>query len=242
MNFVIFGQARTGSSFFFHLLQSHPQLQCDGELLGVHLWRRGIRRYLLKIVRRFPEPYILWKATKSPQPIYGFKLFVNQTTATSRVISTLKNHGWQIIHIQRRGLFDIALSKTVAFLTNHYVGYKQSDQLDEVCITIPPERFAHQIEQCINLRRRELDALKGVPHFQVTYEDDLLNEADRNRICGAIFKALQIEPLPVSTARSHSWNRPYSELVVNYSELQAFMQTTTGRALQTAWDGLFEAD
>ncbi len=239
MNFVILGQARTGSTLLVRLLHSHPQVQCDGEIFGKHGWRYAPKRYLGPLVRRCPEPYIWYKAGKSIKSVYGFKLLVNHLAVTHRVITGLHRRGWQIIHIQRRSLFDITLSRLVAAETGQYGEYKPAGEPDELSLTLPPDQFMARMEDCLNFRRRELNVLKGIPYLAVTYEDDLLSETARNRRCSLIFEALQIEPLPVSTTRARSWNRPYSDLVVNYAQLQALMQTTAGQALQAAWTDLF---
>jgi LPS sulfotransferase NodH len=49
MNFVIFGQARTGSNLLRQLLQSHPQLECRGEVYFRRNWL-GRRRPYLQLV------------------------------------------------------------------------------------------------------------------------------------------------------------------------------------------------
>lgn len=240
MNFVVFGQPRTGSTLLVRLLQSHPQVQCDGEILGNHRWRRGRTRYVRPLVRRFPDPYILWKASRSTAPAYGFKLLLNQVASPARVIAHLERSGWQIIHIQRRRLFDIVVSQVVAVMTGQWGEYKDGRQHDATFIMISPDRLFQQARQCIDLRQRELAALRDIPHLCVIYEDDLLDELSRNRVCSVIFEALNIEPQPVSVKRVRSWNRPYSEVITNYEELRALMQTPAGQALQQAWDRLWE--
>lgn len=238
--FVVFGQARSGSTLLVRLLQSHPQIQCDGEILGRHGWRSGVKKLLHGPLRHFPEPYIFWKATRSTRYAYGFKLLINQTTAPSRTIRTIHARGWQIIHIQRRSLFDQALSRAVASLTSHWAGFNEAKQSDTAFITIPPDHVLIRIRYCVENRQKSLHALKGIPHILVTYEDDLLDEAARNHICGEIFQALGVEQRPVSTTRQRSWNRPYSELIVNYDELLGLMETTEVQELQAEWERLFD--
>lgn len=240
MNYVVFGQPRTGSTLLVRLLQSHPQVQCDGEILGNHRWGRGPKLLLRPVVRRFPEPYILWRASRSTAPAYGFKLLVTHVAAPSTLIARLQRSGWQIIHIQRRRLFDIALSRTVARMTGHWVGFRKDVQPVNTSLVVEREYLLHQAKQCIALQQKELVALRTIPHVRVTYEDDLLADQNRNRICGLIFTALQVERRPVFTKRQRSWDRPYSELVTNFAELEALMASERGMALQREWERLIE--
>ena len=238
-NFVVFGQGRSGSNLLVHLLRSHPQIQCDGEILGRKRWRRGIKKLPYGFLRQFPVPYICWKASRSTRDVYGFKLFIHHIPAVDRTIHAAHARDWQIVHIQRRSLFDQAVSKVVATVTSHWDGFDQVKEPDTVFVTIPPERLLAMIQRYVKNRRTILQVLKDVPHILVTYEDDLLDEAARNRICGAIFQALGVKQRPVSTTRQRSWNRPYSELIVNYDELLGLMATAEVQALQAEWEHLF---
>lgn len=239
-DFIIFGQGRSGSNLLVHLLQSHPQIQCDGEILGRKRWRRGIKKLTYGFLRHFPAPYIFWKASRSNRDVYGFKLFVHHVPAVDRTIHAAHVRGWQIVHIQRRNLFDQAVSRVVATVTSHWGGFDRVKEPDTVFVTIPPERLLAMIQEYVTNRRKILQVLKDVPHILVTYEDDLLDGAARNRICGTIFQSLGVEMRPVSTTRQRSWNRPYSELIVNYADLLGLLATAEVQALHDEWERLFK--
>ncbi|WP_129677452.1 sulfotransferase [Candidatus Chloroploca sp. Khr17] len=234
MNFVVYGQARTGSTLLVRLLQSHPQIQCAGEILSRGRWHRHVKRYLHTMVRHIPEPYVLWEASRTAKDTFGFKLLHNQVPVSPRLMSNLHRHGWQLIHIQRRNLFDVAISRQVAERKRHWGEYKPSLQEDR--IEIPPEDFLRQLQQCVALRQKERYTLADLPHLSVVYEDDLLHEEDRQRICTSIFAALCIAPHQVATTKKRSWDRPYSELVTNYAELQALMETEQGQTFKVEWE------
>ncbi len=239
-NFIIFGQGRSGSNLLVHLLQSHPQIQCNGEVLSRKRWRRGIKQLPYGFLRQFPVPYILWKASRSTRDVYGFKLFVHHIPASDRMVYAAHARDWQIVHIQRRSLFDQALSKVVATATSHWLGFDRLKEPDTLSVTIRPEQLLAMIQGCVTNRQRILQVLKDVPHIPVTYEEDLLDEGARNRICGTIFQAVGVEQRLISATRQRSWNRPYCELVVNYQELLDLMATAEVQALQTEWERLFD--
>jgi hypothetical protein len=238
MNFVVYGQARTGSTLLGALLETHSQVQYAGEMLSRRRWhRRNGTRYLYPVVRNIPEPYVYWEASRSTKDTFGFKLLCQQVLVSHRLLFNLHRHGWQLIHIQRRSLFDLAISRKVAQRTQHWGDYKPSLQANR--IEISSDDFLSQLQQCVCIRQEELHTLVELPHISVVYEDDLLQEEDRQRICDTIFAALQIEPHQVSTTKKRSWDRPYSELIINYAELQALMQTAQGQAFQVEWERLF---
>lgn len=235
MNYVIFGQGRTGSTLLVRLLQSHPQLQCDGEMLHPRALSKYRSRWLRAFLRYFPEPFVLWRASRSDKPAYGFKLLYRHVVFPARLLFCLRWLGWKIIHIQRRTLFDVALSRKVAQTTKHWSDHDASTP-EDLHLTFSPEEFLDQMQWSVNILRQEVRALRGIPHIPVVYEDDLLAEADRQRICNVIFAALRLEPHEVSTTKQRTWNRPYPELITNYAELQSLTETDQGRALQTEWE------
>lgn len=243
MNFVIFCQGRTGSNLLVNLLQSHPQIQCEGELLGQQRLYLGRNRYLRALARelskRFPAQYLAWLASRRTRPIFGFKLLFTHARAPRKLLADLYRREWLIIHLQRRHLFDLALSKSVAFATRHFGESSLPDYPGDISIEIPVESFVDLLQRAITIRRLELEALRRLPHFAVTYESDLLSEEDRNRIGNAVFAALHADPYCVAANWQRSWTRPYTEVVVNHGELWEFMQSAHGAALQAEWDSLF---
>ena len=122
-SFIIFGQGRSGSKLLVHLLKSHPQVQCDGEILGKRIGEGQKLPYWL--VRRYRFPTSSGKP-KGVLMMYGFKLFVHHITEASRTIHAVLARDWQIVHIQRRNLFDQAVSRAVASTTMHWVGFNGS--------------------------------------------------------------------------------------------------------------------
>ena len=245
MTFVVFGGTRTGSSLLVDTLRTHPQVQCDvnrGEILHGNHWRRGAKRLLRYPMHRFPEPYLFWAAHRRTKQVYGFKLLTHQIAAPGRLITNLYRSGWLVIHIQRRRLCDLALSQQVAQLTNHYGPYMPTKQPDPTLIAVTPDSFIQQMQHCTDTMRGELQTLAGIPRLRVIYEADLCNQVETNRTCSAIFTTLGIEQRPVTTSRTRSWNRQYSELIPTFDELQALMQMEKSLELQAVWDRFFMED
>lgn len=156
--------------------------------------------------------------------------------------SNLYRSGWLVIHIQRRRLCDLALSQQVAQLTNHYGPYMPTKQPDPTLIAVTPDSFIQQMQHCTDTMRGELQTLAGIPRLRVIYEADLCNQVETNRTCSAIFTTLGIEQRPVTTSRTRSWNRQYSELIPTFDELQALMQMEKSLELQAVWDRFFMED
>ncbi|MFZ4664581.1 MAG: sulfotransferase, partial [Caldilineaceae bacterium] len=156
-NFVIFGMGRTGSSLLASLLNSHPQICCEGELF--HTRRRP---FLNHFWRRYPLPYLAYRQryTKWVQrkDAYGFKLHTKlngeQIIHTDHFLTTVAQQGWKVIHLQRARLFDQIISGFLANQTGHYFGDQQRQEAP-VQLTFPVADFVKRIEQGNAIRRQQ---------------------------------------------------------------------------------------
>ena len=77
--FVLFGGGRNGSTLLVSLLNSHPDIYCDGEILVGKL--------------RSPFKHIKRRMQSSPKSIYGFKLLSYQLKEIQNSIDDKKLPG-----------------------------------------------------------------------------------------------------------------------------------------------------
>lgn len=225
-NFVIFGMGRTGSTLLASLLNSHPQICCDGELF--HARRRLLNRFW----RRYPLSYLAYRQQYTKwvrhKVAYGFKLHTklrgDQIVHTDRFLKTAAHQGWKIIHLQRAHLFDQVISGFLANQTGRYFG-DQRQQESSVQLTFPVADFVKCVEQSQAIRQRHQDLLATIPHLPIIYEQDLADQANwvktAARICG--YLGIPAHSVVTSTVQK-PWLRAYAELLVNYAELQSVYQ------------------
>lgn len=226
-NFVIFGMGRTGSSLLVSLLNSHPQICCEGELFRSlkrpplsHLWRRYPLPYLA-----YRQRYAQWVQHKAA---YGFKLHTKlhgeQIIHTDHFLTTVAQQGWKFIHLQRACLFDQIISGFLANQTGRYFGNQQQPEPD-VQLTFPVAEFVKRVEQSQAIRQRHQTLLAKLPHLPVIYEQALADQANWVQTVAQICDYLAIPASrAVTSAVQKPWQRPYAELFVNYAELQTVYQ------------------
>lgn len=104
--FVLFAQGRTGSDLLNSLINSHPAIYCDEEILN-H-----------KVL--FPMTFVKGKYALSPRNVYGFKLKIYHVTDSQNIdnpkhfMSDLYQRGWKMIYLYRRNILRQVISGFVA--------------------------------------------------------------------------------------------------------------------------------
>lgn len=226
-NFVIFGTGRSGSQLLVSLLNSHPAICCELEILRPGQWRRPLRP-LVYLWQRIPYPYFLYRSRlmrkRMQKECYGFKLFPKQVASPVEVMQYMYAQGWKIIHLQRRSLFQQALSATVAGLTRRWHG-RVGLTVSPPEISIEPQVFYTVLVDTHEQRAQCAQALVGITHIDVIYEDDLDDTTQWTATIDRICSYIGVPQLPVRTRLTKPWSQPYSEIVLNYDELvQVFKQ------------------
>ena len=167
--FVVFGQGRTGSTHLCSLLDSHPDVGCEREILKDKV--DNVFRFLLEKERASPF-HLAW----------GFKVKPYQLTWTHNMapryfLETVHSFGWRIIHLHRRDRFRHALSKIVLDIR---AGMGLGSQAKEEGQFIPPiyvdpvELFRRMYEREAILSQ-ELQDLADIPHLSIAHEDMVEN-------------------------------------------------------------------
>lgn len=237
-NFVIFGMGRTGSTLLASLLNSHPQIYCDGELF--HARRRP---HLSQFWRRYPLPYLayrqLYPKWVQHKDAYGFKLHTkldgDQIIHTDHFLKTVAQQGWEIIHLQRAHLFDQIISGFLANQTGRYFGHQQPQEAP-VQLTFPVTDFVKRVEQGNAIRRQQQTLLATIPHLPVIYEQALADQSNWVKTAAQICDYLAIPTNhAVTSTVQKPWQCSYAGLIVNYAELQSVYQQY--ESLQTQEQG-----
>ncbi|MBP1464220.1 hypothetical protein EYB53_000730 [Candidatus Chloroploca sp. M-50] len=220
-NFVIFGTARSGSQLLVSLLNSHPAICCELEILRLGQWRRPLRP-LVYLWQRIPYPYFIYRSRlmrkRTQKGLYGFKLFPYQVAAPASVVREMHRRGWKIIHLQRRSLFQQTLSGAVAGQTRWWHG-RIGVTVTPPIITIDPKAFLASLLDGHNQREQCIHALTNVEHLDILYEADLKDEARWAATVERICSHLGVANAPVRTRLTKPWSQSYREIVSNYDEL-----------------------
>jgi LPS sulfotransferase NodH len=189
--FVIVTPGRTGSELLVDMLNSHPDIVCDPEILDQ-------RRVL-------PERFVAGRATRAGlagAQAYGFKLFCGHfgyqpMRDRDQFLRQLSDDGVRLIFLRRQNRLAQAVSSVVAGQTRWH--WRQADgaiftpmTLDAVEVLVMLYLF-EESEQYLE------SILAPLPHMRLVYEDDLIDppvqQATVDRICAEL-------GLPSAPARS----------------------------------------
>lgn len=221
--FVIFAQGRSGSTLLADLLNSHPRIFCADEPLT---WKR-----------RDPVRYAAACSVGHRGDTYGFKVKIYQLTDAQHVepgtfLRSMAEAGWHIVHLQRRNVLRQALSSMVAEQRDRYHNvdgsWLEPVQLDARALLA---RTRARVGYC----EAEAEALRGVEHLSLGYEDDLLSPDMQQATASRVFGFLGLEDVEVTTILQKIGSRSLDRDVANADEVRDVL-------LVSEFAGLLEAD
>jgi hypothetical protein len=172
--FVIFGIPRSGSTLLVGLLDSHPQIHCEGELLIHRLF--------------FPRSYINCRYKRCQKDAFGFKLLVDHFETQKiqdarQFLKELEDNGYRIIYLRRDNLYRAALSSLYgSFIGKYHLSQKQENQPREKMV-VDPEALLSKLKRFEYLASQQRAILGDLPHLDIVYEKDLVvSEQHQNTI------------------------------------------------------------
>jgi LPS sulfotransferase NodH len=193
--FILFGIGRSGSTLLANLLNLHPLIHCDGELLRPGRWQHR-RSFLLPLLRRYPWPYVYSRQLAvrylKHRSVYGFKLHVQQIDDARTFLSQANTSGWRIIHLERESIFDQLISALVAVHTGRFHGDDSRPEATISPFIIDVDDFLTMLRIRRDRLQRCRSAVATVPHLQVVYETDLRSPIYWHKAVSRICNYLEI--------------------------------------------------
>ncbi len=182
--FVLFCQGRTGSTLLVDLLNSHPEIQCEDEILNQ-------QRHLFGKKVLWPYRFLRGMAASRKQQIFGFKVKIYQLTKHQAILPNdfldrLERLGYRIVYLSRNNFLEHALSGLTAKQTKQYHLF-EGDQDQTQQVEFSAIELAQKMQSKANLQKEELTVLKGRNYFEVIYEKDLKYQDQHQIICDQIF-------------------------------------------------------
>lgn len=215
--FLIFAQGRTGSTLLRTLLSSHPDIQCDDEIL------------YFPVV--FPKHFVCRKALTSSKKVYGFNVKIYQLTSIQRIMRPRKfvlglaEEGWSIIFLRRNNILRQSISNIYAEEGNKYHYYK-SDHRSNKTIVVDCEQVVRMMERRNRYSHDELVVLRDLAVHKVDYERDLLDPATHQSTMDRVFEFLKLPSAPVKTDLVRSIAGTLENSIENYDELKERLKKT----------------
>lgn len=213
--FLIFGAGRSGSSLLVDLLDSHPQIRCEGEILH--------HRVL------FPRLYVSCRAATAAQDAYGFKLLSYQLRQVQKMhdpglfLQRLHESRWKIIYLVRRNILRRALSNLYARHRQKFHARRDERPTEAVRMPVDVSELLSWMEGMERLNRFEQQLLSDLPHLHIVYEDDLQDSHDHQPTVDRIFLYLGLPSARVKSNLVKATPRDLSDFVANHEELVQFV-------------------
>jgi hypothetical protein len=217
--FCIVTNGRTGSSPLVDLLNSHPAIRCDEELL--------------KEWRDLPFLYVRGHAAQAKREgcaAYGFKLNTGavrlapvETGNFGKLIDLLASDGFSFIWLQRRNL----VRQVVSGLRGREHGFQiRGDEHSETRIVADPVQLVASLRTFAYQADVIGQRLEPYPHLDLWYEDDLEDPAVHQRTVDKICDYLGLPGAPVSTEFRKVAPARLHDAIANYDEIAQVLAPT----------------
>lgn len=222
--FIILAQERTGSIWLQRLLDSHPEIECVGELFNNST---QVRQTIRKVARPIadnepPVSYLtefVYQAYPDPVQAVGFRLFYEhaQHDAWLPLWHYLRDEGVKIIHLQRRNLLDRYLSFQLALRSNIWIKLKDTPDDHNAPITLDPKDCFENIRYSEQVRAEWAKFFQDNLLLDVAYEDLHTDFAGQTAV---IQQFLGVSAHPLSSQTRKQITKRKRDLIANYDELR----------------------
>jgi hypothetical protein len=217
--FVVHSRGRTGSTLLVDLLRCHPAIHCDAEILSHRLWVTS------------PWALVRGRARLFARQAYGFKLRPPHY-ATQRIhdpvafLGGLHAAGWRFVRLTRQNALRTAISGSLIAHTGVLHRRVGDEPTARAAVRIRPDDLLARLERQEREMRLEADTLASFPCLGLTYEDDLLREADRQPALDRVFAYLGLPSAQVSTRYVRLTTDRLTDVVANYDEIASALRDT----------------
>jgi LPS sulfotransferase NodH len=214
--FIVLAQGRTGSTLLTNLLNSHPQIVCEGEVLGAH--------------PEHPVSFLLGRAARFnlKGKLWGCKAKHYQITRSTyagtgnEFLRYFHDRGWKVIYLYRRNILKTAISTLVGKQRGKWI-YTNSDSNS---FSPMPLSF-EELSQFVHFRRIQNDTdslfLNEIPHFTINYED-VLEDYEPQGLAD-LLHYLELEPHPLTADLRKTSPGSVADSIANWQELKPMLST-----------------
>jgi hypothetical protein len=214
VRFVVYGVGRVGSELLVELLDNHPRLCCDAEILDLPLVR--------------PLRYAALRSSLAGTPVYGFKLLTHHMLRCSgrrwdeageSFLHRMHRDGWRILHLRRRDRLRQAVS-VMASQQRQQWHHRRGDGQRPVSVRVDVPELLQRLDFSRRRQEEEVAALGDLPRLELYYEDHLENGELQQVTARRVFEWLDLDPVPVSTSLVRSSPRRLEDFIANYGEVE----------------------
>lgn len=216
---MILLQGRSGSQLLASMLNNHPAIHCDGELLSP--------KYVHKL--QSVTRYLRGRTLCHQEPVFGFRLkwmhLLCHRVKPEQYLNKMIGSGWQFIYSRRRNLLQQTLSFMIASRRGRWRD-QTANPLSNRKFHIDCEQLLQNLEKQERWRLQEKAFLKAVPHLDIVYEDDLLLTKKHQSTLDRILAFLQLSSIPAQTDLVKTGSKNLADDIDNYDEVVGTISRT----------------
>jgi LPS sulfotransferase NodH len=214
--FLIFGLSRSGSTLLVTLLNSHPQIHCEDEILHHRLL--------------FPLTFVTSRAALFDDQAYGFKLLAYQLRNVQRIrdqqafLKELAARDFKLIYLGRRNLLRWALSNLYA---RHRAQFHHWRSVDGEPVTkrmrVDLAELGGWLSGGEQMEAYISGLLADLTYLRLVYEDHLEDRTQHQPTVDRVCHYLGLAPARVRTDLAKITPTDLPALVENYQEMVDFV-------------------
>ncbi len=210
---------RAGSELLVELLDSHPRMRCEGEILENPF--------------RDPLRYIKGRvavARLRKLDAYGFKInHLNARVGTYRtnlgaLVEGLADSGFSFVRLRRANLLRQAISSMRAGATRRYHTRDAAPTTD--AMHLDPVAVIHMMRSIESYEERIDGYVADIACVSLTYEDHLESAERRDETLGRLFALAGLEPVTATSTLQRTTPRGLADSVENHEELTDVLSRT----------------
>ena len=218
VRFVIVTPGRSGSELLTDLLNSHPDIVCEAEILRERL--------------AMPERFIDGRAAKAGlggAEAYGFKIHCGHfgyqvLRERTQYLSQLSASGAHLVFLRRQNFLAQAISSTIALRTQWH--WRQADRASFTAMEVDPVEVLMMTYLFEESDQYLVGRLADLPHLSLVYEDDLVDSVAQQATADRVCDHLGVRRAPTTSDHVRFTPRRLSETVANFDEVAALIRPT----------------
>lgn len=218
--FVIVTPGRAGSELLVTLLNSHPSITCDGEILSVP--RLNPRRLIdgRRAVSFFRGRHAFGLKLLSPQ-----LADVQGISDPAAFLTRLQGDGWELIRVRRRNLLEQAISWSRSLRYRQY-HHRVGDNAKVEAEAVDPLEVLSLTWHFENREKLDDQLFEGLRYTTLIYEDDLIDADAQRRTVERVCRVLGVADAPTSTDLVKWHPRAQRDLISNFDQVAAAVAST----------------
>jgi LPS sulfotransferase NodH len=222
VRFFIFAAPRSGTSLLMSLLDGHPDVRCEGELLRYRMHRVPATRFInAQAVRtrvRHRVGAFGWKGVSR-------QVWNLPADQKSTFVRDLERAGWRILVLRRQD----ELARAVSIVQAKHRGkwhFRHDKAVPHERIVVDPTQLARVLAG----GQYDIDfinaAIEGVPHLSLTYEGDLDAPTAQQATLDWLCAEFGLPPAPAVASFVRAGAPSLSDRVANYEEMLEALRRT----------------